>query len=423
MCKNFNSPISIIGIGENGISGLTRSALRTLAEADIIFGGARHIAFLPFELQQKAKKWEKPFLKNINIIKDLRKEAETGGRAISIACLASGDPMFFGAGSSFLRYFPISDLTIYPNISSFSYAAAKLGWALQDVKCCSIHGRPLESILRFIADKAKLLILSEDGDSPAALCRLLKTRGLGQSRIAVLEHLGGEKEKIYHHHIADLTESPQKFADLNIMALDCKANDTAADLPLSTVLPDSAFIHDGQITKQPIRAAVLAFLAPKYSELLWDIGAGSGSIGIEWLRLGHQTRAVAIEQNPQRAANIMANARNLGVPDLKLLEGRAQDIIPQISDKEGRPNAIFIGGNVGDFGLLEQCFAALKPGGRLIANAVTLEGEAALARLSEKYGGNRTRIAVQNEETIGRRHIMRPALPVTIFVAQKTDKD
>lgn len=408
-------PLGIIGIGEDGIDGLNSAARQVLYEADYIFGGARQLALLPADLQAKGKEWQQPFLANIDLIRALRQKA---GFAESIAVLASGDPMFFGAGATFSRYFAASELTVYPHISSFSYAAARLGWALQTAQCVSVHGRPLGLALRFAEDKARLLILAQDGGSAAALAALFCGRGFGKSRFTVLEHLGGAHERIAHFDAAALAQNPQQFAALNIIAVECAAEAPAFNLPLYTALPDSAFTHDGQLSKQPVRAAVLAALAPKYGELLWNIGAGSGAIAIEWLRLGRQTAAIAVESRADRLANIKANAAHLGVPHLQAVQGFAADVIPSLLGAV--PDAVFVGGGVSDFALLEQCFAALKSGGRLAANAVTLEGEAALARFAEKYGGRRMRFAVQNEEALGTKHILRPALPVYFLLSEKT---
>jgi len=417
--------LAVIGMGEDGFAGLGADAQQALQQAGRIFAGARHLALLPAELQAKGQVWISPFSENMALIRAAREQ----NPAVPVAVIASGDPMFFGAGASLAREFGVAELRIFPHAGAFSYAAARLGWPLQSADCLSAHGRPLNAALRRVEDKARLLLLAHDGDTPSLLAAALCKRGFGISRLHILEHLGGPAEAAHQAVAAELAASPHPFAALNIIGIECAADNAAANLPLFTALPDSAFIHDGQLTKQPIRAAVLAALAPKRGELLWDIGAGNGSVGLEWLRLGRETRLLAVERHAERAANILKNAEYLGLPAPGLICADARAGLSALAVGKavsiggalpaGAPDAVFIGGSTRDFILLEQCFAALKPGGRLAANAVSLEGAAALSRFALTHNGALRRFSVENLERLGGCHILRPALPVCFLLCYK----
>jgi len=417
-------PLAVIGMGEDGFAGLGAAAQQALAGAERIYGGARHLALLPAEFAVKGQVWIKPFLANIAIIRAARAQ----NPQMKLAVIASGDPMFFGAGASLAQAFGAAELQIFPHAGAFSYAAARLGWPLQSADCLSAHGRPLNAVLRWAADKARLLVLANNGQSPALLAQALVARGFAASRLSVMEHLGGPAEAIYQASAAELAESRREFADLNIIGAECAADAPGGGLPLFTALPDSAFWHDGQLTKQPVRAAVLAALAPKRGELLWDIGAGNGSIGLEWLRLGREAKLLAVERHAGRCANILKNADYLGLAAPALICGEAAACLAGLKAgaatlgapvPAGPPDAVFIGGGARNYALLEQCFAALKPGGRLAANAVTLEGEAAFMRFASRHNGELRRFAVQNMDRLGGCHILRPALPVTFLLCPK----
>ncbi len=321
--------------------------------------------------------------------------------------LASGDPMDFGVGALLAQAFGPDNMTIIPATGSITLACARMGWSRQEAQVVTIHGRPLTVINRVLTPGAKLLLLSADGGSPRAVADLLVESGYGNSVLAVLERLGGPNERRLDGSARSWPHSPG--ADLNVIAVDLKASPTAPAWSCASGLPDDAFRHDGQITKREVRAATLAALAPLPGDLLWDLGAGSGSIAIEWLRAEPRARAVALERRADRVLNISANAAHLGVPQLAVVEGAAPDILGQLP---GPPSAIFVGGVVGRAGLLAACFEALAPGGRLVANGVTLEAEAALLGAFKDLGGALIRLSVERAGAIGPMTRLKPLMPV-----------
>jgi precorrin-6Y C5,15-methyltransferase (decarboxylating) len=397
--------LTVVGIGEDGLDGLGASARAALSGARIVFGGKRHLALLPVDHKAERRAWPTPFAEAFDQVLALR------GQPVVI--LASGDPMFYGMGASLSRQLGPDEMRVLPAPSSVSLAAARMGWALQEVEVITIHGRPLVLLNRALHDKARLLVLSEDGFSAAHAAGLLTQRGFGPSRITVFEHLGGAKER-RRDGIASRWQEGETAA-LNLLAVECVAGPEARPLSTLAGLPDDAFQNDGQLTKRDVRAVTLARLAPCPGELLWDVGAGCGSIGIEWMRAHPTCRAIAIEANAGRQQLIRANADALGVPGLDLVAGAAPAALGQLP----QPDAIFIGGGVTEPSLLETCWAALKPGGRLVANAVTVQSEVLLIAWQEKFGGDLTRIAVSQAKPLGDFDAWRAALPVTIFAVHK----
>lgn len=397
--------LTIIGIGEDGWAGLGETARAALKDAGIVFGGQRHLALVSNEIKAERRSWPSPFAEGLRELLALR------GKPVCV--LASGDPMLFGVGASLGRDIPADEMRVLPAPSSFSLAASRLGWPLQETAQLSIHGRPIELLHPHFHHGARLLILSHDGGSPAAIAQLLRQRGFGSSGISVLEHLGGEKEQRIDGNAIDW--SVAEVAALNIVAVDCRAGADAQPLSILAGLPDSAYRHDGQLTKRDVRAVTLARLAPCPGELLWDVGAGCGSIGIEWMRSHPACRAIAIEENAARQELIRENSRQLGVPGLQLVAGAAPRALAGLES----PDAIFIGGGVTEAGVLETSWARLKPGGRLVANAVTVQSEALLVSWREKLGGDLTRVAISQAAALGSFDAWRAALPVTIFVVSK----
>lgn len=395
--------LTVVGIGDDGFAGLGRPARRALLAASVVYGGERHLAMLPARLAARRAAWPSPF--------DLAPLlAERGG---AVCVLASGDPMLFGVGATLARQLPASELRVLPAPSSLSLAAARLGWPLQDVATVSLVGRPLATLHAHLHDGARVFVLSADGRTPAALAGLLNARGFGATRMSVLEHLGGALERRIDGR-ADQWNAGD-VAALNLIALECHAAAGAPRLPLTCGLPDDAFRHDGQLTKRDVRALTLARLAPTPGELLWDVGAGSGSIGIEWMRAHPACRAIAIEANGERQRFIEHNRDALGVPGLQLVAGRAPDALHGLPV----PDAVFIGGGVTVPGVLDACWARLRDGGRLVANAVTLQGEAALVAWREQHGGTLTRIALANAQPLGGFDTWRQALPITLLDVTK----
>jgi precorrin-6B C5,15-methyltransferase / cobalt-precorrin-6B C5,C15-methyltransferase len=400
--------LSIIGIGEDGLPGLSPAA-RTLVEtAQCLVGGARHLAMVPPGGAERLS-WRRPLADTIADI-----EARRGTR---LAVLASGDPLWYGAGVLLARHFRREEMTIVPRPSAFSLAAARLGWALADCLALSLHARPLDSLRLHLAPGRRCLMLSEDGTTPRRVAGLLAASGWGPSRITVFEHLGGTREAVLEGTAREWGD--RCGADLNTIALECLPAPGTRALPRLAGLPDDAFEHDGQLTKRDLRAITLARLAPLPGETLWDIGAGCGSIAIEWLRAAEGGSAVAVEQNPERAAFIARNAAALGVPGLRIIAAAAPQALGRIPTGFAAPDAVFVGGGIGDAGLLPAVWTALRPGGRLVANVVSLEGERTILDWQARQGGELTRIALSRPERLGAYHAWRPLLPVTQLAATK----
>lgn len=395
--------LTIVGIGEDGYAGLGKAARRALLAAGVVFGGERQLDLLPHCLKARRLAWPSPF--------DLAPLLARRGTPTCV--LASGDPMFFGIGASLARQLPVAEMQVLPAPSSVSLAAARLGWPLQEVELLSLVGRPLAALQARLHPGRRLLLLSNDGQSPAAVAALLRERGFAPSRLSVLEHLGGERERRIDGLAADW--SLQEAAALNVIAVECLAGEEARRLPLTPGLPDDAYRHDGQLTKRDVRAVTLARLAPEPGELLWDVGAGCGSIGIEWMRAHPSCRAIAVEANEGRLGHIACNRDALGVPSLQLVAGHA----PEALDGLEAPDAIFIGGGVTVPGVLETCWANLKPGGRLLANAVTLQSEAMLVGWRERHGGELVRLQVSQAQPLGDFDTWRAALPITLLALRK----
>jgi len=328
--------------------------------------------------------------------------------------LASGDPLNFGIAANLIRRFGADAVRVIPAASAFSLAAARMGWPIPEVECLTVHGRALETVNLHLVPGRRLLILSWDGTTPAALAELLTARGFGASAITVLEHMGGPQENRIDGR-ADRW-SHDACADLNTVAVACVAGAGAKVHARVPGLPDDAFEHDGQITKREVRAATLARLMPLPGQTLWDVGAGSGAVAIEWLRAEHCAEATAIERDPGRAQRIGRNARALGVPRLEVVEGEAPAALHGLSPK---PDAVFVGGGVAQPGMLEAGWTALAAGGRLVANAVTLEAEARLVAFRADHGGELVRISVARAESVGRLQTMRPLLDVLQYSAVK----
>jgi precorrin-6Y C5,15-methyltransferase (decarboxylating) len=397
--------LAVIGIGEDGLAGLSPAARALVETADLVVGGARHLAMVPPGGGERLL-WQRPLARTIDSL------AARRGRRVAV--LASGDPLWYGVGVTLARRFPPEEMTILPQPGAFSLAAARLGWPLAECATLSLHGRPLDGLRLHLAPHRRILALSEDGDTPRAVAALLCRLGWGASRMTVLAHLGGAREQVVCANAAEWGE--REAPDLNTIALACRAGPDARPWSRLAGLPDEAFAHDGQLTKREVRAASLAALAPLPGELLWDVGAGCGSIAIEWLRAGEGRSAVAIECRAERAALIAHNAAALGVPGLRIVNEAAPAALAGLP----QPDAVFLGGGIGTPGLLECLWAALCPGGRLVANAVTVAGEARLRAWQREQGGALTRTAVSRAEPLGAHLAWRPLRPVTQLAAVKS---
>lgn len=402
--------LAIVGIGEDGRAGLSAAAVRALDEAALVVGGARHLALAaPLRPAASTLVWASPMTESYAEIEGWR-----GGARGNVCVLATGDPFHYGVGADLAKLFPPGEWVRFPQASAFSLAAARLGWSLPDCALVSVHGRALERVVPHLQPRAKLIVLSSNGVTPAKLAALLAGRGFGASRLTVLEAMGGPRERLSRHLAADFPD--ETFASLNTVAIEVAAASDARIVPLAAGLNDGWFENDGQLTKAEIRAITLASLAPRAAEILWDVGAGAGSVGIEWCLRHPVNRAVAVEERADRAERVSLNARALGVNErVEVVVGRA----PQALSDIALPDAIFIGGGASEPGLVEAAWGALRSGGRLVVNAVTLETETLLAALRLRHGGELRRIALSRLEPVGTLHGWRPAMPVTQWAAVK----
>ena len=389
--------LHVLGVGDGGFASLSAEASDILTRAETVFGGRRHLAMLPDAHPARRVSWRSPFADSAADILAAR-----GQRAV---LLATGDPSWFGPAKWLRTVLQPGEFTVLPSPSAYSLAAARLGWALEDVLCRTVHGRSVEEIGPSCEPGARLLVLSEDGASPAALAALLRDLGMGQSRLHVLEHLGGPSERVRSAKAASF--QLDDVAALNTVAIECRLDEGARFHPAVPGLPDDAFRHDGKMTKRVLRALAISALGPRVGELLWDVGAGSGSISVEWLRVAPLARAVAIEPLPERRAMIEENRRKLATPRLEIVAGTAPDALTGLDT----PDAVFLGGGLTD-GIFEPAFARLRSGGRLVAHAVTLESEAILLALHARHGGELLRVSVDRAEPVGPYHGWRPAMPV-----------
>ncbi|OKI00219.1 precorrin-6Y methyltransferase [Streptomyces sp. CB02923] len=438
--------VTVVGIGADGWDGLPAASQEALRGAGTLVGGVRQLALLPAECAGERVAWPSPLRPAVPGLL-----AAHAGREVCV--LASGDPMFYGIGRTLAEVLGEAGAApprVLPHPSSVSYACARLGWPVEDTEVVTLVGRPLAGLAAALHDGRRLLVLSAGAATPAQVAGLLRERGFGPTRMRVLEQLGGPRERQAESTAADwpsppaahgtappaadgtgpldATGPPLDFTDpldsaaplnaidpLNVVALDCARDPEALRLSAAPGLPDAAYEHDGQLTKRHVRAATLAALAPAPGELLWDIGGGSGSIGIEWMRTHRTCRAVAVERDAVRAGRITRNADALGVPALRVVTGPAPEALAGLPV----PHAVFIGGGLTAPGLLEACWAALPPGGRLVANTVTLESEALLADWYRRHGGDLVRLAVAHAVPVGGFTGWRQAMPVTQWSATK----
>jgi len=397
--------LTIVGIGEDGLAGLGDPARKALGEASFVIGGKRHLALAAAGIAGRTEPWPSPFSSAVERVLALRGEA--------VAVLASGDPFWFGAGSLLTQALQPGEWQAFPGLSSFALAAATLGWPLQETECLSLCGRPLETLSPALQHGRRCLVLSADAGTPADVAGYLAERGFGGSRLCVLEALGGTAERSRWTTAAgfDLAD----VQPLNLIALDLEAANGARVIPRASGLDDALFEHDGQMTKREIRAVTLSSLAPRAGERLWDIGCGAGSIAIEWLLAHPANAAIGIEADLERAARARRNALALGVPRLQVVEGGAPAALQGLAP----PDAVFIGGGLHEPGLLEAAWQALPVGGRIVANAVTLESERVLMAGHERQGGTLLRLAVSRLDAVGRLSAFRPAMAVTQWLAVK----
>ena len=375
--------LTIIGIGEDGLSGLGNSIRDTIKDAEYLFGGERHLKLV----NKKGFVWKSPLEDSFIELDQLQGK--------NVVVIASGDPMWFGIGATLGRRYGPSAIKIIPSSSAFSLVAARLIWPLADVECLTVHGRDLDRVKAFLMHGNRLIILANDGQTPNQLAKLLREAGFSKSFITVFSHLGATHEGHFEETASDWGH--EDIPDLNTIAIECIADEGLHPKARIPGLSDEVFEHDGQLTKREVRAITISSLTPMPGQMLWDIGAGCGSISIEWLRGTLNARAIAVEHNMDRLGMINRNALALGVPELKVVFGEALTEIIGLP----APDAVFIGGGVTSDGLLEYCWQILKPNGRLVANSVTFEGEQRLFEVHQKLGGDLNKIDISRAQTVG----------------------
>lgn len=395
----------VVGIGADGVAGLSEAARAALGAAEVVLGSSRQLELIGDHPAERLA-WPSPMLPALAALFDRL-------RGRRVCALASGDPMFYGLGSTLCRVLGADRLEIIPHPSSVSLACARMRWPVHEVTVLSAVGRPLDRLRRVLAPHRLVLVLVSEADGPAKVAALVAGQGYRASELTVLEQLGGPAERVRHGRAGSWDQPPGD--PLAVVAVRCLAD--PGTRPLSGVpgLPDDSFEHDGQLTKREIRAITLARLGPLPGQLLWDVGAGAGSVAIEWLRAEPSGRAIAIERDPVRGERIVRNAAALGVTPPQLVIGAAPDALAELPT----PDAVFVGGGVSRDGVLEACWAALAPDGLLVANGVTVESEALLAGWYRRHGGSLTRIEIQRAGPIGGLTGWRPAMPVTQWTARK----
>ncbi|GAA4676474.1 bifunctional cobalt-precorrin-7 (C(5))-methyltransferase/cobalt-precorrin-6B (C(15))-methyltransferase [Streptomyces chumphonensis] len=403
------SGVTVVGIGADGWDGLTGAARAALREAEVVVGGARQLGLLPAECGAQRVVWPSPLRPAVPGV--LAAHADR-----RVAVLASGDPLFYGIGRALTEELGAERLRVLPHPSSVAYACARLGWPVEDTEVVTAVGRPVARLAAALHDGRRVLVLSAGAGTPAEVAELLRDRGFGPSRMSVLERLGGAEER----RVEGTAQTwPHPAGDaLNVVGVECRWDGVTPRLGAVPGLPDGAYESDGQLTKRHVRAATLGALAPAPGELLWDVGGGSGSVGVEWMRTHPSCRAVAVERDAERAGRIARNAERLGVPGLRVVRGTAPEALAGLPV----PDAVFVGGGLTTPGLLDACWDALPAGGRLVANTVTLESEALLAERYRRHGGDLVRLAVAHAVPVGGFTGWRQAMPVTQWAVVKSPR-
>lgn len=420
MAKKHPPWLSLIGITPQGQTRLSKSALTSLTSAKVLIGSQRQLALIDNTLVRPEKRevWPSPLAPRLE---ELCRKKPPG-----TAILASGDPMCWGIGNTISDYLHPDEFEVFPQVSILTLIAARLKWPSHQIDSISLCSQPLSTLIKKLEPGKKLIILpAKPGDIKDVLSCLVNNN-YGPSKLWQLENLESNEETITRTIVY---EEAEKIAEINhtpgliSLALELRHDDKSKPLTTNPGLPDSTYNHDGQLTRQSIRAITLAELRPTAGALLWDIGLGNGSISVEWLRAAEQTRAIGIERDNDRLNRARSNAETLGVPQLEAHQGEAIEWLEMVTKKNPQdlPDAIFIGGGITSQGLLPLCMKALKPGGRLVANTVTLEGEAILISARAAHGGRLTKYRMELADTVGRFHGWRPQMPVTQWVYIQND--
>jgi precorrin-6Y C5,15-methyltransferase (decarboxylating) len=388
--------LHIVGIGEDGLDGLTPATRAVVEAAEVLVGGGRHQSLARCADAERIE-WPSPFSTLIDTLKQHK------GKRVVV--LATGDPLWYSVGARIGRQLDPSEITYHPQVSAFQLAAARMGWSMADLETLTVHGRPVEQMIAFIQPHQRLLILTTGAETPAQIARFLTERGFGQSKMTVLAFMGGAEEQRFEATADNWTHEVPAF---NTLAVDCIAAPDAALLPRVPGLADDLFAHDGTMTKQEVRAVTVAKLMPMRGALLWDVGCGCGSVAVEWMRGARYARAIGIEPRADRRLFAAQNAAALGAPKLELIDG----MVPEALTGLQAPDAIFIGGGLSRE-TYEHCWQALRPLGRLVCNAVTLESEALLVELHREHGGQLVKLSVDRVEPLGKLSAWKPLRPVT----------
>ncbi|WP_313600935.1 precorrin-6y C5,15-methyltransferase (decarboxylating) subunit CbiE [Aeromicrobium phoceense] len=401
----MDAHVTVVGVGADGWDGLPESSRYLVRAAATLLGGRRHLDAIPAVAGQERVAWPSPLRERLPALLDEAREP--------VVVLASGDPLVSGIGTTLLELLGPDRVTVVPEVSSVALARARMGWPAETVTVVSVVGRDVRLIVPALSAGRRLLVLSSDETTPAAVATLLTDLGWGDSELVVLGHLGGADESRATSTARgwDITDVPR----LNLLAVEVRGS--GPGWAAGGVLPDDAFEHAGQITKRDLRASALARLAPAPGQLLWDVGAGSGSIGVEWMRAWPSARAIAVEPRPDRLALIRGNADALGVPALQVVEGSA----PEALEGLDRPDAVFVGGGATVDGVLDSCWDALRPGGRLVVHGVTAETEAVLLERYRRHGGELVRLHVERAEPLGSFTGWTPARAVSQWSVTKGD--
>jgi precorrin-6Y C5,15-methyltransferase (decarboxylating) len=379
--------IAVVGIGADGWTGLPQRARETVLRAEVVLGGRRHLAMLP-SLAAELRPWPSPML-------DALPDLLTGYEGRRVVVLASGDPLLSGVATTLAACVGPDRVEVLPAVSSVALARARLCWPAESVDVVTVVGRDPSVVRRWLAPGRRLVVLCSDGGTPAQLGSLLAEAGFGSSPMTVLSDLGSDDER--RRDLLASAWQGQAAPSLNVACVELRADADARVLPTVPGLPDEAYEHDGQLTKRDLRASALSRLCPVPGQLLWDVGAGAGSVGIEWMRSDPRCRAVAVEADGERAARVRRNAVALGVPALDVRHTTAPQGLPGLP----APQAVFVGGGATRPGVLQACWDALEPGGRLVAHAVTLETEQCLLDGYQRLGGELTRLSIDHAEPIG----------------------
>lgn len=404
---SYGAWLTIVGIQESGPEELCEKARQAISEAEVVFGGSRHLALTGTLIRGTPMAWASPFSEGIEQLLAMR------GRRVCV--LASGDPFHYGVGATLAEHVPAREMIVFPAPSAFSLACARMGWPMQKSRLLSLHGRAMTRLNAYLHQGVRIVALTNDGAAPRQIASLLLERNMGHSIVTVLEALGGPQERIVSFRAEALAREAGDFHALNVVTLEIEQSGNSFVSGLAPGRVDALFEHDGQITRRDVRAMTLARLSPRPGERLWDVGAGAGSIAIEWLLLDESLDALAIERDQARCERIRRNADNLGTPRLEVICGEA----PSALDGLATPDAIFVGGGVSNMALLAKCFDALRPGGRLVANAVTLESELALGECHRMLGGELSRMSFEQTAPLGGLTGWTPSRTITQWIWTK----